>query len=63
MDRTKEAELFEALGRNEMFKAWLQHKLAAQVEVLVKHADTVQLHRAQGCSQLLQTMLDFCDKK
>lgn len=63
MDRAKEAELFEALGRNEVFKAWLQQKLAAQVEVLVKNNDVVQLHRAQGGSQLIQTMLDLCNKK
>lgn len=63
MDRAKEAELFDALGRNDMFKGWLQSQLDAQVELLVCNNDTVQLHRAQGGSQLLRKMLLLCDKK
>lgn len=59
----KEVELFEMLGRNSTFQSWLQKQLAAQVDILTHNADTVQLHRAQGCSQLLQKMLQLSNKK
>ena len=59
----KEAEMFEMLGRNEVFRAWLQKQLATNVDILTQHTDTVQLHRAQGCSQLLQKMLQLSNKK
>lgn len=62
-EREKEAELFELLSRNNAFKEWLQSRLDGQIKVLVQNVDGVQLHRAQGSSQLLQTMLDLCNRK
>ena len=59
----KEAEMFDMLGRNEVFRAWLQKQLVANVDILTQHTETVQLHRAQGCSQLLQKMLSLSNKK
>ena len=61
--QTRELELFEMLGRNEVFKSWLQGQLTNNMEILTHNADTVQLHRAQGCSQLLQKMLQLSNKK
>lgn len=61
--QAKELEMFEMLGRNDVFKAWLQGQLNHNMEVLTHNTDTVQLHRAQGCSQLLQKMLQLSNKK
>lgn len=61
--QVKEAELFEMLGRNEVFKAWLQSQLTHHTDILVHHTELVHLHRAQGCSQLLQKMLQLSNKK
>lgn len=61
--QAKEAELFEMLGRNDVFKTWLQKQLDANVDILTHNTDMVQLHRAQGCSQLIQKMLSMSNKK
>ena len=59
----REAEMFEMLGRNEAFKTWLHKQLATNVDILTHNSDVVILHRAQGCSQLIQKMLSLSNKK
>lgn len=63
MDKAREAELFEGLSRNPAFKDWLQDALDNDIAILMQNLDVVQLHRAQGRSQLLRKLLDLSNKK
>ena len=63
IDKAREADLFEGLSRNQAFREWLQDALDTDITILIQNMDAVQLHRAQGRSQLLRRLLDLSNKK
>lgn len=46
-------QVFQQLGMNPEFLAWLKARQSEQIKVLKSHPVDVQLHRAQGAAGIL----------
>lgn len=55
--------MFKDLSRNRPLREWLEQRLKTHTEFLLKNADMVQLHRAQGAALLLTEILQATDTK
>ena len=56
-DRTAELALFKRLASEPKLLEWLQGKLEAEKETLVKASDIDVVRKAQGRAQLLDSMV------
>lgn len=55
----KDLQLFESVGRaNPQFIEYLQRELDKQITILIRNPDGVQLAKAQGAAQTLQTLIE-----
>jgi len=53
--------LWEQLGRNQRFQAWLESEKAKYMEAIVLMADESQLRVVQGRLQQLRDMTKLCE--
>jgi hypothetical protein len=59
----EEQALFEQLGRNPVFRAWLQKESDTRIKVLKVNTKLEQLCQAQGAMQVLDAIQALTDRR
>jgi hypothetical protein len=58
-----EQALFEQLGRNQVFRAWLQKESDTRIKVLKVNTRLEQLCQAQGAMQVLDAIQALTERR